>query len=319
MNDTALKTDLKIIPEKGESYNSSLHARLVLWKDQKGHSLKQIARKLARSETALSQYLNFKYRGDITGIERDITDLLRREDLEFTTGPEIFCKTSSSYIAWELFQVCYEELMLGILIAHSGSGKTKVAVKWQQEHRNTVLITADITKRSLGNILRELAYKLDATPYEATNTRLLESIVDHLKSFRRFIIIDESQFLKWEHFEVIRTIRDQVRVGVVYLATPRLYVEMKKRRQYLWDQILSRIPIQRRIDVIERRDVKLIADSIYPGLPKNCLEFLYQKALEPGRFRVMTALLNRSVHIHNIEKTPVNLNLLKEVEKFTTI
>ncbi|UCG94124.1 MAG: AAA family ATPase [Candidatus Aerophobus sp.] len=188
------------------------------------------------------------------------------------------------------------------------------------EHHRTVLITGSIVNQSPGQILGDIAHALHASTYPATTRRLFNSIIDHLKTYLaidapHFILIDEAHFLAWDTFELLRTIHDEVRTGIVYLGMPRLLSEMKRNRRFLWDQILSRLSVSCSINTVTKGDVKLLVDSIFPDLPKSCLEYLYEKALGPGKFRSMMELLNRVVHIHKIEQIPVTATLIKKVDE----
>jgi len=144
---------------------------------------------------------------------------------------------------------------------------------------------------------------------------ILYSIIDRLKNWGRLIIIDEGHFLKWESFEIIRTIYDETQTGFVFLGTPKLYACMRGERNYSWDQILSRFTIKRSVNEITYEDVKIIVSQISPCLPKNCLDFLFQVSQEPGKLRVMTGLLKKAIEFHQIDGSKIDRNLLKELKK----
>ena len=144
---------------------------------------------------------------------------------------------------------------------------------------------------------------------------VLYSVIDRLKDWGRLIIIDESNFLKWESFELIRAIYDETQTGFVFIGKQRLYARMRGERNYDWDQILSRLSIRRTLSEISYEDVKIIANEISPGLPKNCLDFLFQTAQEPGKLRVMVDLLKKAMEFHEVEGTKLNLNLFKEIKQ----
>ena len=90
---------------------------------------------------------------------------------------------------------------------------------------------------------------------------------------------------------------------------------MKGNKAYLWDQIFSRIMIARSLNTVTREDVKLIADSIHPGLSKSCHNYLYEIAGKPGRLRVLTALLEQGNEVSKRQQIPLTVDLLKDVKK----
>ncbi len=317
MNDTALQTD-ELISDKGEGYDIGLHKRFLDWMSYSGDSVGKIARKLKRGENAVCKYIELEYEGNTAAIEEDIRNYLRREeDSKFIIGSDVFCNISPSKLIWETLQFCEENHKMGAVIAASGFSKTTTANEYKRRNPGVTLITADVTKRSLGAVLTLIAYQ-ECSRYHIPNAELLNSIIDDLKWSKKLIIIDESHFLSWEAFEAIKTVHDSAGNGIVYLGMPRLYSQMRGNKAYLWDQVLSRITVQRSITNMAKNDIQLISESIHPGLPKNCIEFLYQKALGPGKLRIVGELLHRAVHVHNAEKVPLNLQLLKAVNNFLT-
>jgi DNA transposition AAA+ family ATPase len=126
-------------------------------------------------------------------------------------------------------------------------------------------------------------------------------------------MFDEVHLLSWESLELIRTIHDAAHVGVVFCGQERFYEQMRgSRRSYLYDQFSSRISCLCRLTSIEKKDVRMLCEAIYPNLDNKCLEFLFSKASGPGKFRVMTKILKRAVFIAEKEKVSVTLDLLKE-------
>jgi len=310
-----------------DSYNEALHERFILWKDQSGASVNRIAGMIGRSAALVSQYVNKIYKGDMPALEKDIINLLRREeDLEFTTRAVTFCTTLSSKLIWEVMQFCDENCDMGMVVGDAGSGKTTTCNEYKRANRNTIFITADIATRSVGSVLRMIAKKVSGTPHPGSNSALLHAIIDRLKHSRRLIIIDEAHFLTWDAFEVIRKIHDCAEIGIVYVGMPRTLDQMKGTagRSFLFDQIYSRISIKRDHLPVEKSDVRVIADSIVsaaldagqPGLDAGCIEYLYTKAQGKGKIRTVAKLLQVAITRHREYNQPMGLELLKEAEQF---
>jgi len=320
----AVKTPKKQTTDHGprttDKYDHGLHERFVLWKDQSGNSLKQIAGMINRSTALVSQYISYQYEGNIAEIEKDIANLLRREEeLEFTTMPRVFCNTLASRLMWEVFQFCDENCDMGVAVGPAGSGKTITCNEYKRANRNTIFVTADIATRSVGSVLRMVAKRVGGTPHGVgSNSALLHAIIDRLKNSRRLIIIDEAHFLTWEAFEVIRKIHDCAGVGIVYVGMERLYDQMKgtSGKSFLFDQIYSRISIKRDDLPIEREDIKLVTDSIRPGLDRGCIDYLLKKAQGKGKVRTVTKLLQVAISMHRDFGRPMDLDLLKEADQF---
>jgi DNA transposition AAA+ family ATPase len=304
-------------------YNDALHERFLLWRDHSGNSINRIAGMLARSAAAISQYINKKYVGDLQKLERDVATLLRREeDYEFITRPKVFCNTLPAKLIWEVFQFCDKGCEMGLVVGPAGIGKTQTCNEYKRANPKSVLVTADIATRSVGTILRMIAKRVGSTPHGVgSNSALLHAIIDRMKHSRRLIIIDEAHFLTWEAFEVVRKIHDCAEIGIVYVGMERTYNQMKgtDNRAYLYDQIYSRISIKRNDIRIERDDVKTIAESISPGLGKDCIDYLFRKAQGKGKFRTVQKLLQVADTMRVEHKRPIDVEVLKMADQFLMV
>ena len=69
-------TNAVLIEEKTKDFNVELQTRIRSMIDRDGMSQNSVAKKLDISPTALSQYLNSKYNGDIPALESSIAKLL---------------------------------------------------------------------------------------------------------------------------------------------------------------------------------------------------------------------------------------------------
>ncbi|UCG94123.1 MAG: hypothetical protein JSW13_06790 [Candidatus Aerophobus sp.] len=106
-----------------------IHKELELWLLRSDNSINQLARKVNRSASALSEYMSGKYQGDIEALEGDIRSVLRREEFIEVTGPEAFRNTSAAREMWQILQYCESEAKMGAIITPSGLGKTTIAEK----------------------------------------------------------------------------------------------------------------------------------------------------------------------------------------------
>lgn len=311
-------------PIKGQEpvYDDSLHSRFLSWRKISGYSLKRIATMIRRSETAISQYTNKKYEGDINALEKDIHNLLRREeklDFQGVQDQKYFCPTMAANLTWEVLQYCDETCQMGTVTGESGIGKTETCKEYKRRNNKSIYIVSDISTRRVSPILRLIAKNMGG-PHAvySSASNLLHGIIDRLKNSHRLIIIDESHFLSWESLEAIRKLHDAANVGIVYAGMQRLYDQMKgdNSKAYLYEQIYSRISIYRKINFVTERDVKLITNSLCPGLNGQCMRFLYGKASGVGKFRTLCNLLKNAIKMHKEFNTPIDLDLLKAADEF---
>jgi len=305
-------------PDQPKPYNKEILNGLVRYMDETGASLRDLTKEIpkSKSRTSLSQYLNYRYEGNVQELERNIEAFLRKKS-QNTAGDGI-CNTSIYKTTMSLFDFCRSQRVMGAGVGGSGGGKTTAALEFARKHPNTTIITVDPARGSVTKILRLISYRVQSVR-GGSSDETLNMIIEKLRNSHQFLIFDESQFLAWSHFELIRAIWDATGIGIVYLGMPRLYSQMKGNKSYLWDQIFSRISIARSVDTVTRDDVKLISDSIRPGLQKSCHNYLYEIAQKPGKLRVMTALLKQAIEVSKRQQIPLTVGLLKDVRKIMHI
>ena len=87
-------------------------------------------------------------------------------------------------------------------------------------------------------------------------------------------------------------------------------------KSFLFDQIYSRISIKRDHLPVEKNDIRLIVDSIQPGLGSDCIDYLYKKAQGKGKIRTVTKLFQVAINMHRDYNQPMGLELLKTADQF---
>ena len=332
---TAMKEDLKDVnrspstvnrqkTENGQrttDYDEVLHERFILGMDLSGKSHRRIAKMVNRSEALVSQYINKIYPGNIEEIEKDIATLLRREeDQQLVQRPEFrFCHTSASILIWEVLEYCDRKRKMGVAIAPSGSGKSATVVEYQRQNRATILITANITTRSLGATLRLIADKTGGKPQGTGSTldSLIEMLIKRFRGSDRLLIIDEAHFLPYEGLEALRKFNDCSGIGVAYLGQERLYDQMVGRmdKAKLFDQIFGRILMKRDRVTINRDDAVMVSETIWPGLGKDEMKFAFEIARGPGRLHQMKNILDLGRDIKGQNPGLTDMEALGEARK----
>jgi len=300
-------------------YNEDLHREFVAFKNSSGISIQKIGLKIKKSPATISQYISKKYPGDVKGLESLIETFLRRESgiEEVKVSTRAFQNTSISTLIWETLQFADFLKKMGVVLAPSGSGKTVTCLEYKAKNPSTILITADPTNRTPAQILRLMLKDVGLSKASSIGQMLYE-ICDRLKGTNRLVIVDEAHFLVWESFEILRKIFDHSGVGVVLCGQERLYEQMKgqAQRAYLYDQIFSRIAIKRDKFKIQKKDSNAIATAVCPGLPADCLDFLYAKAQGKGRYRYMINVLDVAMMMREQYERTIDIKCLTESERF---
>lgn len=300
-------------------YDEDLHREFVSFKNSSGISIQKIGLKIKKSAATISQYISKKYPGDVKGLESLLATFLHREKgIEEAGGStEVFCSTSSSILMWEVLQFCDYKKKMGVILAPSGSGKTRTCEEYKDKNPASILITADPANRTPAQILR-LMMKDTGIGKASSIGQMLYDVVDKIKGSNRLIIIDDAHFLTWEAYEAVRKIYDYAKVGIIYSGQERLYEQMRgqAQRAYLYDQIYSRIAIKRDKFKVLKKDATAIVNAVCPGLTADCLDFLYTKAQGKGRYRAMMNLLDVCSMMNEQYGKVIDITCLNDAERF---
>lgn len=233
--------------------------RLENYMKESGISQARIAPLMGVSMTALSQYRNGKYKGDVKAVEAKIDEYLNtveaqqeiKEKTQEYKGSEDYIPISISEDIYKMIK--YAQLNGGIAIAHgdAGIGKTKAAQKFVRENpTQAIYLEMSPVAGTLTNMLRMLARALKL-PQSSNKFELVMDIRDKLEGTNKVIIIDEAQHLKLSALEQIRTLADPNSitgtkgVGIVLIGNTEVYSKMKGKQEAQFAQLFSRIKMSR--------------------------------------------------------------------------
>ena len=186
-----------------KTYNAALQAQLDAYlSEQSGLPQSKAAAMIGVSPTALSQYRNSKYPGDVEAVESKIEEFLRTRSAaaqaEAEKAPYLsagYVPTSVSEDVYKAIQYCQLERGIVVLHGDAGIGKTRGAARFVQDNpANAIYIRCTPVGGTLTAMLRQLgtALKLPAT---RNRLELSMAIHDRLKGTDKVIIIDEAQNL----------------------------------------------------------------------------------------------------------------------------
>ncbi|EKC4765209.1 AAA family ATPase [Salmonella enterica] len=232
--------------------------------DTHGYSQGQVARAIGRSVTAMNQYVQGKYNGDIADMEERIGNFIRRvrEKQNALRIDERFVSTPTARKGLEVLAYAHQECEICVLYGAAGLGKTMTLKEYARRDDAVIFIEADpgYTARTL---LEELCGRLKQNKNGNIHT-LIDLCVEKLKGTGRLLIIDEAELLPYRALEVIRRLHDKAGIGVVLAGMPRLIVNLKgKRGEYA--QLYSRVALA--LDMgnsLDREDFDQVAVDLMP-------------------------------------------------------
>ncbi len=259
----------------------STKERLEKYMKESGISQARIAPLMGVSMTALSQYRNGKYKGDVNAVEAKIEEYLNTVEAQQEIKEKVLeYKTDEDYIPISISEdiyrmIKYAQLNGGIAVAHgdAGIGKTKAAQKFVRENpTQAIYLEMSPVAGTLTNMLRMLARAL-RLPESTNKFNLMMDIRDKLEGTNKVVIIDEAQHLKLSALEQIRTLADPNSitgtkgVGIVLIGNTEVYSKMKGKQEAQFAQLFSRIKMSRYYSTFNVTDQDV--DLLFPALKEK--------------------------------------------------
>ncbi len=264
--------------------------------ETQGLTASAVARSLGISASALSQWLDGKYAGNVARIDTAVNSFIRRQQERAKIPPfqQIFVETSIASKVWEVFRLCHIEGEIGVVVGEAGVGKTEAARQYARQNPDVIFIEADLgyTARSL---FHEMARKLGFIP-SGTIHDVFEDVVDRLRGSERLIIVDEAEHLPYRALELLRRVYDKAGVGIALMGMPRLIANLRGHKGE-YRQLYSRVGIYASLDKINLQDAEQIVHAIIPG--SNGLARVFWNHSH-GNTRVLMKLIKRSMRIATI-------------------
>lgn len=281
--------------------------------DTHGYSQGQVARAIGRSVTAMNQYVQGKYKGDIANMEERIANFIRRvrEKQNALRIDERFVSTPTAIKGLEVLAYAHQECEICVLYGAAGLGKTMTLKEYARRDDAVIFIEADpgYTARTL---LEELCGRLQQDKSGNIHT-LIDLCVEKLKGTERLLIIDEAELLPYRALEVIRRLHDKAGIGIVMAGMPRLITNLKgKRGEYA--QLYSRVALA--LDMgnsLDREDFDQIAIDLMPEAEDQKIRnALYDQS--KGNARRLFKMARGVYRMCDISKKNVDV---KAIEKFS--
>ncbi len=275
--------------------------------ETQGFTASAVARNLGISASALSQWLDNKYTGNVERINAAVQAFLQRqrERQQIPRFQPVFVQTSVANKVWEVCRLCHIEGEIGVVVGEAGVGKTEAAREYTRQNPDVLLIEADLgyTARSL---FHELARKLGFIP-SGTIHDVFEDVVDRLRGSQRLIIVDEAEHLPYRALELLRRVYDKAGIGIVLMGMPRLLANLRGHKGE-YRQLYSRVGIYASVDKILLTDAEAIVQSVIPNA--NGLSKVFWNNSH-GNTRVLTKLIRRALRIASINDRPLDKEVVQ--------
>lgn len=253
----------------------------------------QLAKSIGVSPAQISSFFRGKYSGDnetlIKKIESHYKLVEGRKNLN--TGGVPFVFTSNAKRVYNACGAVHKAGYFGVVVGRAGLGKTYALHNYSDEFRDVVYLEIDQTTNQI-EFLKDLCNELKIDDKGLANT-LKKRIVEKIKGSGRLIIIDQAEYLPIKAMDVLRSIHDQTKVGVLLVGLPLLWKKINTG-DGLNDQITTRVFIKTELNELKETDVEMMVNAFIQGD-----EELYKKYMPycQGNARRLTMLMEHTKRI----------------------
>jgi len=257
-----------VIPQVSEGIRKDLLGQMA----RMSLSQRAASAQIGVSHSALSTWLSGTYKGSVESVEEKVQQWIERcreiadgplpEDERFpvTVDTEVFSEVTSA------LRACHLKGKIGVVVAASGSGKTRSVKEYVAKNAGVMLIECHHSfpaRMVLSSIASSCGIEARGSIHE-----LLVSVCDRLRGSGRMLVLDEAEHLKPSVLDVVRRLNDWAGIGIVYVGLPRFMASLQSMRrdyEYIWNRVRVRAGIERSAEA-ERSDIRKLLGSMLPLL-----------------------------------------------------
>lgn len=277
--------------------------------EERGISLNRLSTSLGISTSALSQWSNGTYSGNISKIETAVKSFLEheREKLSVKKWRFKFTTTTISKRVFEIARLCHMKCELGVAYGKSGIGKTRAVKEYIRKYPATILIESDQTS-NLKTMFSTINRKLGLSGTGSSNS-LFTECVEKLMNSDRLVIIDEAEHLKDKVLEQLRRLYDEANIGILFVGMPRLIHNFHGLRGN-FEQIFNRaVGFVAQLEKPKLSDFEALLEA--SGVPKDLAGQYYESS--QANTRIFEKLYDRCQDTAKINERKVDAVLIKNV------
>ena len=294
---------------------SPLAAEIAAVIRDRGLTQAAVARAIGFSDSALSQWLGGKYKGDVKTLEHAVTGFLQR-DLERSEKRRItlpFVLTSAAARIFDACRMAHLDGEIGVVIGDAGIGKTTAIKEYAARNSDVILVEADLgyTARDL---FAELHKKCGFDGLGSIN-RMKDEVIDKLKGSGRLIVIDEAEHLPVRALDLVRRINDKAGVGILFCGLKR-FMESLRLKQADFAYLYTRVGFKVALENLRPQDVEMLVQEVIPGsngLWKSFHENSY------GNGRILGKLIARTLRLCDLNGAQPSADLVREAAKMLVV
>lgn len=294
-----------------ENYNS-IRTEVQTYMGESGKSQKQIAREIAVSPAALSQFLDGIYTGDNAGIADRLQGWLALEAKRNTKKEHSQMSLDVENTKTVLFVCEYAHTKndITLIFGDAGAGKTTALEYYRDKNAGVIMITANACTSSATAILKMLCNETGRNISGRKDT-IMNELVKYFKGTNRLIIIDEADHLTLSALQAVRNLNDMAKVGIVLSGNNKIFLQMiGGAKSSEFQQLRTRITLRRKLT---NKYTKNELKHIFPALPEDCLTFVALLS-EKESLRTAKKIVELAYDYAEAKNTGITLKMLEGIK-----
>lgn len=280
-----------------------------------GVKQKYIAGQVGVSPSAVSQFLNGKYPGDLLALFdklsrwRETLDQDRREPLPI---PDQCVETPTGNRIEQTLAFAQAEPTIVVIYGNPGLGKTTSIARYQSEGRNVWVTTSSPASGGMQATIVQVAAAIGLRGLPLTPHQLSREIVAKLRGSQGLLVVDEAQHLSREAIDQLRSFHDSASIGLCLCGNMHVYARVygRENSEYL-AQFSSRVGNKLILREPAAGDVDAVLElwKIRGGAEA---EFARQVASQPGALRSLYQCLRQATLAASATGRPIDVKLMRE-------
>lgn len=268
-------------------------------------SQNQVAKAVGLSASALSQYFAGKYHGDQEAVERSLEKYLNLQmTRQMSVSQKVWVDTINSNTVLSIAQRVHVHVSFGVITGKAGVGKTSALLRYAKENPDVIYLEVDTAyspRELMKAILRELG-----GDFKGSINELKIAVIQRLRDSGRLIIIDQAEYLNERSLDLLRTVHDQARVGILLAGMNRLYQNLYGTKG-VNEQILTRVGAYANLEPLPESDCDRIVSAYFPTLEDEDTRQLFYSSCK-GNTRRLTLLI-RNIQMNQSSRVGVEGSL----------
>lgn len=215
-----------------------------------------------------------------------------------------FCQTPTARAIMDALAACQRFSEMGCIVGEPGVGKTAAINAYAKASVGAYVVTMSPATATLQPCLVRIARSIEAIITGTGAAEVREAILQCLDRKAAFVetsrpgggcllILDEAQHLSDVAIEEVRSIYDEMMIGVVFVGNRGLsdrWAAKSRAKSSIWGQLTSRLMMNMDIPALSPDDIAALCD--HQGIVgKRSRDLLLRAAREPGGLRVVIKLI----------------------------